>query len=83
MTPRVFEVEDAVLPVRSISGPEHNPHEVLLARCAKCQERQTEQRVVLAGLGWGVAVVPQFEEHPGFELCPQCRDGEYTWIDLY
>lgn len=75
--------EDA-LEQRAICGIGSNPHEVLPVRCNKCFAFEPGlSRGELQEAGWRLFVETRIEDHPGFEVCPNCSGNDYSWEDLY
>jgi len=69
---------------QSICQALHNPCEFVVARCHKCFAVHSDSRINLMEAGWVIFVETQFHEDGyGFEVCPQCSNGEYSWEDLY
>jgi hypothetical protein len=64
-------------------GPYDNPHEVVVAKCAKCFEQTVTSRRELEIWEWRRLVEPRLQDHPGFMLCPVHHGEQFTWEDLY
>ena len=66
-------------------GSRVNPHELLIAVCAKCKTQEHDQRMELSARGWSLFGFNHAcaADGNGFIVCPDCSQNEYSWNDLY
>jgi hypothetical protein len=62
-----------------------NPHELLIAICAKCRDQEHYSRQCLQEKGWRLFGTDYCvaADGNGFTVCPDCSRWDYSWDDLY
>lgn len=78
-----MEPDYTLLASHDIWRENDNARELLDVKCRRCQVREQDQREILSGQGWTLAVETRLEGHEGFPLCGECSKRSWSWEDLY